>query len=189
MRWCSVASRFFHTSPIERREQRMRGRPRRGFSFVEALVGVVAGALLLGLAYGIMSAGSRLQARAGSKLAATDDAEFVFRKLSKDLAAAIEAPRLEADGLVIKTAHAEAITWRFTTVGRAAAVERRDGADRARHLVGALVGFGVKQRGTGPRTAIAVALTARNTHDADAIVYSETFYLHHEKADRDWNPL
>ena len=162
----------------------------RGFSLVEALVAVVAGAMLLALGFGVLRSGARIQARAGSKLAATGEAELVFRKLARDLSAAVRPPRIEGNEIVIATSASPAVTWTFTAApGQASAVERRDETRCSRHLAGALTAVDLKELATGGRTTLALALTAQGPQDAVPAEFRETYFLRGPLADSGWNPI
>ena len=161
---------------------------RTGFSLIEALIGLAAGTMLLGIAYGVLTTGSRIQARAGSKLAAVEDAELVFRRLGNDLAAAVRPPQL--DGNRIEVSPSASWTFSATADGRSSHVERLDaGGERSLHLAGSLVAFQLKSFETASGMAISLALTSRGAQDAEGTELRETFFVNTHKAEPEWNLL
>lgn len=157
-----------------------------GFSLIEALVGLAAGLMLLGIAYAALTAGSRIGARAESKLAATSDSELVFRQLARDLSAALCPPLLSGGTLTVQTPSGE-VRWTFAA-SRGAGVERRASA-ATRWFTGALIAAGVTSTEVSGHRGIAVTLLARGPQDAAPVLFNETFLLRGPTADPEWNAL
>lgn len=158
-----------------------------GFSLLEALVGLAAGLMLLGIAYAALTAGARTGARAESKLAATTDAELVFRQLARDLSAARRPPLLSGGTLVVETAAGD-VRWTFAA-GRSAGVERAGRGPASRWFTGALIAAGVTSTDVSGHRAIAVTLCARGPQDAAPALFHETLLLRGPTADPEWNAL
>lgn len=163
---------------------------RRAFSAVEALIGIVVAAFLLGIAYWGLSTGLRLLARGESKLHATGQSEALFRRLRQDLDAALKPPAQDDERVAIRTAHGD-VHWTFhaTATGRGSIIERTAGREINRYLSGALTASRLTLNAADGRTSLTVALSSKGTHDAVAGEFCATFFPRGEQAESAWNSL
>lgn len=163
---------------------------RRAFTLTEALIGLGVGLVLLGISCAALTSGSRLRARAESKLSATSDAELLLRALAADLSSAIQPPHAEATTLALTTAEGP-VQWTFTAVasGRGSRAERVAPSGTKRYFMDALTEATLTPLAFSGHDAVSLSLSARSAADADPAVFQETFFLRGPHADPEWNPL
>lgn len=171
---------------------------------LEVLIAVLAGIMILLVAYNSLVSSSRVLTRGQNKMVATGQAELLFRYLENDFhsmlpgsAIAPVAPSFElrrAVTLKVGSTQVATVTWTFRpgVDGRGSYIERSIAgvtpAEKPLRLcVDALAQVRIDRMESPAHPGVSIKVLLKGVHDVTPAIFQETFFYQNSIPDPNWN--